>query len=166
MQNMESTGRSCINRRAQLSLIIVIATLYFFPYPAVARDLEKLARLLTPAYMAQNFVSVCSDREGRFLSELNASVSSILDFAGHVNQEVTLNLSDKEAFQVRLMAANVARTEVRTQLNPFRGGDPSIQEKAFREWCLYSIEPYVAGIVRVHQDRHADFNEQVEAAKK
>ncbi len=163
---MKGLGTSTGYKWLQLFFISAVASSFFSPQMAAARDLEKLARLLTPAYMAQNFASVCSDREGKFLSDLSTSMSSVLDFAGHVNQEVTLNLSDKEAFQVRLMAADVARSVARTELDPFRGGDPSIQEEAFRYWCLYSVKPYVAGIVRVHQDQHADFNEQVEAAKK
>ena len=159
------------NSRARTSKQLLIAPalmfcLSIFSGPSEARDLEKLAFLLTPAYLAQNFASVCASRQENFLSELDRGITGVMVFVAHVKTEVTIDMSENEAFQVRLLAANVARFEAKTILNSFKKDDRIESEKAFEEWCLNSVKPFVMNTIQLHDVKHSDFVQQLDAAKK
>lgn len=149
-----------------VTCLIGFAILFGLSQSIFARDLDRLTRLLIPAFLVQNFALVCSDGDAKFLSDMSNGIASVTEFSDHVKKEVTIDLPEAEASQIRLVAANTARAETKVQLSRFKGSDPVASEKAFREWCAGSVKPFVIDLIRLHGEKHADFDQQVEAAKK
>lgn len=133
---------------------------------AIAKDLEMLTRLLIPAYMAQNFAVLCVDQDAQFLSSLNNG-PLVNVFAEHVKREITIELPESEAANVRVTAADTARTIARDEMR-LLGGQPSsgVPAEALKRWCDRSAKHFILEIMRKHQEKHNEFDRLVEAAKR
>lgn len=161
-----SKGQDNPSRRRALTWLAVGIVVTTSLQVSAARDLDRLIRLLIPAFLVQNFALVCRQDDTKFLSELKNGVGTVSDFSDHVKKEVTIDLPEPEAEQIRLMAANTARAETRTQLEQFKTGNSVTDQKAFLDWCSGSVRPFVVELMRLHEEKHADFERQLDAAKR
>lgn len=121
-----------------------------------------LARLLIPAYIAQNFTVLCVKQDKRFL----AGMKVVSDFTEHVKHEITVDLPEEEAAQVRVMAADAARDVARRQMEAIRGEHFNVPPDALKKWCDESAKPFVLGTVQQHQEKHGEFDMLAAAAKR
>lgn len=134
---------------------------------ALARDLEMLARVLIPAYMAQNFAVLCATKNPDFLSgELGSGVGSVTVYAEHVKKEVTGDIPEPDAAQVRVTAADTARQVARRELYDLAAQQGTEPTRAVERWCERSAKPFILEIMRKHEENHGRFDEIVENAKR
>ncbi len=132
-----------------------------------ARDLEMLARVLVPAYTAQNFAALCAVDDSRFLSaELKEGVGSVAAYAQHVKIEVIVNIPEEEARRVLRMAADTARRVAWSELYQHAGGRLADQTPPLNRWCERSARPFILDLVTRHDERHPQFDMIVERAKR
>ena len=153
----------------KLSLACSIATLPGFVgttlwSTAFANDLEMLTRLLTSAYMAQNFTVLCTDQDTHFLSDVNDGAALLSAFAEHVKKVVTIDLPESEAEVVRVTAADTALHVARQELRLL--GRQSVPADALRKWCDRSAKHFIIEILSKHQERHDEFDRLVDGAKR
>ena len=121
-----------------------------------------LARLLIPAYIAQNFAGLCVGQNAQFL----AGTVVVRDFTQHVKQEITVDLPEAEAAQVRVMAADAARDVARKEMESIRGENFNVPADALRQWCEGSAKQFILEIVRQHSQKHGQFEMLTAAAKR
>lgn len=133
---------------------------------APAKDLELLTRLLTPAYMVQNFAAVCMGRDARFLTEPNGETVQVAAFSEHVKNEVTSDLPESEAAQVRTMAADTALNVAREELLLLNRKSSIVPEDAIKNWCERSVRHFIFEIMSKHREKHPEFDKLLEAAKR
>lgn len=133
---------------------------------ASAKDFDMLARLLIPAYMAQNFAELCVDQDATFLADLNDELTLVSAFAEHVKKEVTIDLPESEAGQVRVTAADTARNVARYEMKLLGGQRSGVPAEALKRWCDRSAKHFILEIIRKHQEKHDEFDRLVEAAKR
>ena len=134
---------------------------------AGARDLEMLARVLIPAYMAQDFAAICGTQDVFYLSaELKDGVRSVSIYAWHVKKEVTADIPDEDAAQIRLTAANTARDVARQELALLAEQQSVDPRDSLHRWCERSAKPFILEIMKKHDEKHRQFDEIVERAKR
>lgn len=124
-----------------------------------------LARLLIPAYMAQNFAGLCVDQDAKFFADLNDGTALVSVFAEHVKKEVTIDLPESEAANVRVTAADTARNVARYEMQLLGGQRSGVPAEALKRWCDRSAKHFILDIMRKHQEKHEEFDRLVEAAK-
>lgn len=134
---------------------------------ARATDLDLLARLLVPAYLAQNFAAVCISQDPKFPSDLfENGIVSINAFSEHVKVEVTAGLSEPIAAEVRVKAADAARLVVRGEIDLLRGNQAKVPPEALQRWCERSVKPFIFEVTSKHQEKHGEIERLLESAKK
>ncbi|HZS56778.1 MAG TPA: hypothetical protein VFA65_20395 [Bryobacteraceae bacterium] len=137
-----------------------------FTLSAIASDLESLVRLLVPAFLAQNLTLVCATERPEFLAELSEKSSLVNSFADHVKAEVTMGMSENEAKEIRIVAANTARDEVLRNLNAAKPEKADTRLEELNNWCRSRAKPLILEIISVHQTKHAEFERKVVEAKR
>lgn len=144
------------------------AFLSIYPWSgASAKDLEMLARVLIPAYMAQDFAVLCGTQDAFYLSaELNDGIRSVAIYAQHVKKEVTIDIPEQDAAQVRLTAADTARQVARQELHILAVQRSVGPADALKRWCERSAKPFILEIMNKHDEKHRQFEEIVERAKR
>lgn len=133
---------------------------------ASAKDLEMLARLLIPAYMAQNFAVLCVDQDAQFLSDLKEGMTPVAAFAEHVKQELATGLAESEAGEVRVTAADAARNVARQEMQLLGGQKSGVPASALKSWCERSAKHFITEIMAKHREKHGEFERLMEAAKR
>lgn len=133
---------------------------------AFAKDMELLTRLLIPAYMAQNFAVLCTDRDSQFLTDLNNTEILVRAFSDHVKEEVTFDLPEPEAGNVRIAAADTALHVARQELRLLSGKNSAVPDDALKAWCDRSARHFILEIMNKHQEKHEEFERLLEAAKR
>lgn len=134
---------------------------------AFAKDLEMLTRVLIPAYIAQDFAALCATRDPDFLSaEVINGVVSIGAYAQHVKKEVTIDLPEDEARKVRVTAADTARQVAYQELYLLTAQQATDPTELVKRWCDRSAKPFILAIMSKHQDKHQEFDEILENAKR
>ena len=134
---------------------------------ASAKDIKTLARVLIPAYMAQDFAVLCGTQDAFYLSaELNDGIRSVAAYAQHVKKEVTIDVPEQDAAQVRLTAADVARQIARQELYILARQQVVDPTHSLNRWCERSAKPFILEIMTKHDEKHRQFDEIVERAKR
>ena len=133
---------------------------------AFAKDLEMLARLLIPAYMAQNFAVLCVDQDAQFLSDLKEGMTLVTAFAEHVKQEIATGLPESEAGEVRVTAADAARNVARQEMQLLGGQNSGVPAAELKSWCERSAKHFITEIMTKHREKHEEFEKLMEAAKR
>ena len=137
-----------------------------FSSAANAKDLDALARLLLPAYIAQTFAAICNAENAKPTPEWKNRMATISTFVDHVKTEVTTGLQEKEAENVRMSAANAALNIARYEMQ-FLGAQGSyVPTEALVRWCERSAERVVSEILQVHAQKHDYFDKLTDDAKK
>jgi len=155
-----------MRRRLRLSgtvLGLVGATLCF---GAQAKDLEMLARLLIPAYLAQNFAALCVDQDVTFFDDPEEGMMFVSAFAEHVKKEITIGLPKSDAAYVRVTAADVARDTARFEMRLLAAQNSSVSVEALKQWCDRSAKHFIVEIINKHRQKHGQIDKLVEAAKR
>lgn len=145
----------------------LVAFVYIHPwFGAFAKDLETLARVLIPAYLAQDLAILCVTQDSQFLSaELKGGIVAVSAYAQHVKNEVTVDVPEPDAVRIRLTAADTARQVARQKLYSLtaqQNGDPT---HPLARWCEHSAKPFILEIMSKHDEKHDQFDEIVEHAK-
>lgn len=135
------------------------------PVDAGAKSLDLLARMLIPGYVAQDFATLCVSNNPQFLATLPESASSIGAFAQHLKIEITIGLTQREALDVMVAAADKARAVARKQLRDLAGADQSATDVSIRAWCDGDARLYILRVVAEHLKKHGTFSRLVSAAK-
>lgn len=131
---------------------------------AFAKDLDTLTRLLIPAYMAQSFAAVCVNQDRQFLAELSNGAGQVSSFAEHVKKEVTIDLPESDAAKVRITAADTARNVVRQELRLAIGGQVVQSTAPIKRWCDGSVKQFITEVMRLHEQKHKEFESRVRDA--
>lgn len=130
---------------------------------ASAQDVEMLARLLIPAYLAQDLAVLCGTENPQFLSaELPGATASVSSYAQHVKIEVSVGVPEETAQEVRIVAADTAR-QIVGQLadrESLRSGN------LIRPWCEKAAKPFILEIIAKHQQKHPYFDKLLKDAKR
>jgi Ni,Fe-hydrogenase III small subunit len=133
---------------------------------ANAKDLDALARLLVPAYIAQNFAVMCNSENAKPTPEQKNRMITISTFVDHVKTEVTTGLQEKEADEVRASAANTARNIARNEMLFLGAHGRYVPTDTLVRWCERSAETVISEILQVHAKKHEDFDRLADDAKK
>lgn len=157
---MRGAGTAVAQAALLLSMVCALES------PAAAKDLEMLKRLLIPAYMAQNFAAVCVAQDRYFLSDLNSGISVVSAFAEHVKAEITSELPEVDANEVRVAAANVARNVARQELQTLDAANNNKSADALKNWCGRSAKQFIVEIMAKHYEKHQEFERLLDGAKR
>ncbi|HZQ14103.1 MAG TPA: hypothetical protein VFB31_14960 [Pseudolabrys sp.] len=133
---------------------------------ASAKDLATLARLLIPAYVAQDLANLCASQDSNFLSELKYGSPSIGTFAEHVKREVTVDMPEDEAAKIRITAADTAQQIARHELYAVIEKQTDDPARPLKRWCTRSVKPFIFEILIMHQEKHLVFDKIVANAKR
>jgi hypothetical protein len=133
---------------------------------AFAKDLEMLVRLLAPAYIAMNFAELCNAENAKPTPERRNTMLTVRTFADHVKTEVTVGLSEKEADEVRITAADTARNAVRNEMLFLGAQGPYVPTDTLVRWCERSAADVISGIMQSHAKKHEEFDRLTDDAKK
>src|SRR5262245_54908633 len=133
---------------------------------AAAKDLEMLVRLLTPAYIAQNFSALCNGENAKLTAEQKNSMIKIGTFVDHVKTEVTTGLSEKDAEEVRISAANTAQNIARNEMLFLGAQGTYVPTDTLARWCKQSAETIISEILQAHAKKHEEFDRLTDEAKK
>lgn len=134
--------------------------------PARAADLETLARVLIPAYMAQNFAALCVVDNPKFVEETAGSQGHVHIYAKHVKDEVSNGLSLTDVETVLRMAADTAQSVLRKELSELPSGPPSSRSEPMARWCEKSAKPFVREIIEAHFSKHTEVEQIIVQAKR
>ena len=86
-------------------------------------------------------------------------------FAEHVKQEVTTDLPELEAGEVRITAADAARNVTRHEMQLLGAKNGGVPAEALKRWCDRSAKHFITEIMAKHQEKHEEFERLVNAAK-
>src|SRR5690349_623915 len=104
--------------------------------PASARDLVSLSRLLTPAYTAMNYASVCASDLPWARRPPTGVRGTAFHYAEHVKDEIIAELSADEALTVLRRAADDARADARKHLRTSVAADEAdLKAVRLKAWC-------------------------------
>jgi hypothetical protein len=116
--------------------------------------------------MAEDFAAICVTENPQFLREVDNGIDSVSAFAEHVKNEVTADLAETDAAEVRITAADTARQVARHELDLLRGDQSKAPADAVRRWCDHSVKHYIFEITSKHQEKHQEFEILLEKAKR
>lgn len=133
---------------------------------ANAKDLKALARLLVPAYIAQNYAALCGAENAKPTPKQKNRMITISTFVDHVRTEVTSGLEEKEAEEVRTTAANTAQNIARNEMQFLGAHGTYVPTDSLARWCEQSAETVIVEILQVHAQKHDYFDRLTDDAKK
>ncbi len=133
---------------------------------ANAKDLNALARLLVPAYIAQNYAALCNTENAKPTPKRKNRMITISTFVDHVRTEVTSGLEEKEAEEVRTSAANTAQNIARNEMLFLGAHGTYVPTDSLIRWCEQSAETVISEILQVHAQKHDYFDRLTDDAKK
>jgi hypothetical protein len=132
---------------------------------AAARDLQKLAELLTPAYIAMDYAGLCVTEPGWAAIQPVGARGTAIYYAQHIKDEIIASLSYPEAVSVLRHAADSARDEARSQLREHVISLNKVTEtQRFREWCEGPVNVFIREVIVEHDLNHRGFMERVRLA--
>jgi len=133
--------------------------------PANARDLDALAAIVTPAYIAMNFAAVCVTYDPIYLAKTSGPHGTAIAYAQHVKDDVITSLSYGEASATLKTAADAARRTALQKLRTFHAQDPAIEKTRIREWCGSEAKEFIRAFIDYHDNNHDDLMSRVEQAR-
>lgn len=143
------------------ALVLVAA-----PLAAEAKNIELLARVLIPAYMAQNFTAVCVVDDPSFIDDTAGPRGHVYVYAKHVKDEVSVDLPQQDIESVLRMSADTARSIVRKELADLKAETLSAEGERLRRWCDKSAKPFVREVIIAHFDKHEEIERLLAEAKR
>lgn len=161
-------GERFISRGSGLKGLLLGAALGLLssPVTAKAKNLELLARVLIPAYMAQNFTAVCIVDDPSFLDDTAGPQGHVYVYAKHVKDEVSSDLPQQDVEAVLKMSGDTARSIVRKELADLNAETLSAEGERLRRWCDKSAKPFVREVIVAHFEKHNEIDRIIGAAKR
>jgi hypothetical protein len=132
----------------------------------VAKDLDALAALVTPAYTAMNFATICATNDPQFHFVTSGPRGTAVHYAQHVKDEAIASLTSDEAASVLKGSADSARARARQELQKLRATDPTAEAAQIQRWCGSYAKDFILGFIREHDDNHDVVLQQVRDAKR
>lgn len=165
---VSAVGESFSWRGSRLKGLLLGAALGLLSSPVTpeAKNLELLARVLIPAYMAQNFTAVCIVDDPSFLEETARPQGHVYVYAKHVKDEVSSELSQQDVEAVLKMSADTARSIVRKELADLKAETLSAEGERLRRWCDKSAKPFVREVIGAHFEKHNEIERIIGEAKR
>lgn len=111
-----------------------LAVVLYLTRPAQAVDIETLARLLYPPYLAMNYAAICALRDPTFHQETSGPRGSMPAYMQHIKEEVIASLTPAEAQSVMVKAADASKARARADLRALAHGD-TIDHALISAWC-------------------------------
>lgn len=136
------------------------------PTSVPARDLDMLTRLLIPGYIAQDFAAYCNAKNSSFLPERIDNFGSVAAYAQHLKIETTSGLTQAEAMHVMVTSANTALGVARKETRKLSESSPADSLTSARGWCDRSAKPFILEVIKLHMNKHKNFEAIVEKAKR
>lgn len=134
------------------------------PTPALAKDLDRLANSLSPAFLAQNLAVVCAARDPSFLPRTRGSGGTIHAYAQHIKDDVTASLPLPEAATV-LKAADAARSAALQQVLAIASDSPEVEAMSVSGWREATAPSFVRTVTREHEINREAFEQGIAQAK-
>jgi hypothetical protein len=153
------------SRSASRALFVTVALIAMAPSKLVAKDLGLLTRLLIPGFMAQDFASLCDAYDPGFLPEVKNGSAGVSAYAQHLKIEITVNLTQADAMNVMRAAADAARAVARKESRQVLQNGRTGTGDPLKGWCERSVKPFILTIIKLHAEKHGEFDKMVEAAK-
>lgn len=137
-------------RKAAFAALLVAG----LPHQSAAKDLDALARFVTPAYTAMNYAAVCAGRDTQFLGQTRGPRGTAFHYAEHVKSEAIESLSHDEAMVALRAAADAARGAALETFRRLNASDPNVEAQQIRSWCEGEGREFVRKFIREHDDNH------------
>ena len=133
---------------------------------AAAADLEMLARVLIPAYMAQNFAALCVVDNPSFVEDTAGPNGHVHVYAKHVKDEISADLTKEDVEAVLRTAADTARSVLQKELRDLSSNSSGPEPERLARWCDRSAKPFVREVINAHFSSHAEVERIVSRAKR
>lgn len=148
--------------RMGLAIVLAVASTSL---SAAAADIELLARVLIPAYMAQNFAALCVVDNPSFVEDTAGPKGHVHVYAKHVKDEVSADLSKGDVEAVLRMAADTARSIVQKELRDISSSPTGPEPERLARWCENSAKPFVREVISAHFASHDEIERILRRAK-
>lgn len=145
--------------------IAILLGVALIPVSATAADLQMLARVLIPAYMAQNFAALCVVDDPSFVEETAGPNGHVHVYAKHVKDEISADLTKEDVEAVLRMAADTARSVVQKELRDMSSSMAGPEPERLARWCETSAKPFVREVMAAHFSQHGDVDRILRSAK-
>jgi len=160
-------GANALHRRSKcLPKYALVAIVLWLPFAALAKDLELLTRYLIPPFLAQNFTAACRNNDASFLANLPHGAGTVDEFAQRMKTEITENLTNDEAANIVLVAANTALKAARDEMRKLSPEYPRMDVDALNRWCRTEGQSYILAVMEKDAREHDSFIKIIEAAKR
>ena len=148
-----------------LRMLGTLGTVLCLARPAQAVDIETLARLLYPPYLAMDYAAICAVRDPKFHQETSGPRGSMPAYSQHIKEEVIASLTPAEAQSVMTKAADASKARALADIRELATGDV-VDPAVVRRWCETHAKRVIRGVIDTHENRHADFERLVAEAKR
>ena len=145
--------------------VAVLLAAVSIPICATAAELEMLARVLIPAYMAQNFAALCVVDNPTFVEDTAGPKGHVHVYAKHVKDEVSAGLTKADVETVLRAAADTARSIVQKELRDMSPGTAGPEPERLARWCDKSAKPFVLEVINAHYSKHEEIERILRSAK-
>ncbi|MFH1556121.1 MAG: hypothetical protein ABII76_14870 [Pseudomonadota bacterium] len=133
---------------------------------AAAADDDALVRILTKAFLAQNFAAYCAQFNPDIANTTRGKEGNISQLVQHIRSDVIEGLSKEDAEIVIRRSADAARAGALLAIRRFYQSDLSLQRQEIAAWCTLSIPSDIVEYVQDHDGQHDQFDRAIAAAKK
>ena len=148
----------------QLSCVAVLLAFVSAPLPAGAKDLVRLAELLTPSYTAMDFSALCTARNPWYALTVRGPMGPMPAYAQHIKGEVIAGLPDGQARFVMVGAADASKATALAQLRKF-GPRLATDERRLEQWCDLDAKRFIIDVMADHDTRHPILLKKIDEAK-
>ena len=133
---------------------------------AIAANDEALVRILTRAYIVDNFTAYCAQFDPSIIQHTRSRIGDVRALALHIRDEVVAGMPFEEANQIIIRSAQAARAGALLAVRRLYGPNPEEERTRLTEWCQHSAEPSVQDFVKAHDQHHDQFDAFIENAKR
>ena len=165
---MRAQGR-CKDKVGQLlvafMLVGVPAHLSLYGH-AQAKDLDALAKILEPAYLAMNYAVICATHQSAFLGRSVGREGNAFQYAEHIKNDVIDQLTEAEAIKVVRSAADGARSRALAKLRAFGHSSQEHTLSGIAAWCNAEALDFITQLIATHDQRHEELASWIENAKR
>lgn len=137
----------------------------FICAPAFAVNDETLVRILTRAYIADNFAFYCAQYDPSIINRTRSTVGDMQALMLHIRGEVVSGLPESEASRIVIRSADAARTGALLAIRKHYGPNPDKERARLHEWCKKSVVPSLKEFVARHDGRHDVLDQEIREAK-
>ena len=150
--------------KSKLIFVAILATCGSIPAQSHAKDLIRLAELLTPAYTAMNYGAICTARSPWYGQNVRGPLGPMPAYAQHIKEEVIAGLPEEQAQFVMVNAADASKATALAQLRKF-GPRFAVDEQRLGRWCDLEAKRFIMDVIFRHDTDHVIFLRTIIEAK-